>query len=190
VDPVTLAPNYGEESVEAATAYMSGFNEDAELIEPYGNYSRVVNYSADQHDATPRTVFPGISGAATNATFSPHGFADYVLDHHPGAARYIGAKLFAQMVNPEVSADVTANLAASLVQDGFALNGTMPAFAARFPCAVAALAEHAGDFANRNRRRPRESKLVSRCASRGSWRDGASDLSTTVSFWMERCVRS
>jgi uncharacterized protein (DUF1800 family) len=125
VDPVTLAPNYGEESVEAATAYMSGFNEDAELIEPYGNYSRVVNYSADQHDATPRTVFPGISGAATNATFSPHGFADYVLDHHPGAARYIGAKLFAQMVNPEVSADVTANLAASLVQDGFALNGTL-----------------------------------------------------------------
>jgi len=121
VDPITQVPNYGEDSVAAATAFFSGFYEDSRVTEPFKNYSRIVTFDPELHSTATVSVFSGIPNASTTRAFAPAEFANYVLDNHPGSARYIAEKLFAQMVRPDVPASIVGELSQALKKDGFKL---------------------------------------------------------------------
>jgi hypothetical protein len=111
-DPITGAKNYDEESIIAATGYFSGFIANVDPI-------RVIRFFNFLHDTTPRQVFKGIPGAEAAAVFNHSTFIDHTLNNHPGAPRFIAERLFAQIVNPNTSESVVAQLAQVLKSNNY-----------------------------------------------------------------------
>ena len=116
VDPLTKIPNYGEDSVAASTAFFSGFKPITD-----GNGLRRISYVPTLHDNSVKTVFAGIPGATFTGNLTPTAFIDYVLNHHPGASRYIGEKLFAQLVHPDTNENIVNELAGDLLRNHYDL---------------------------------------------------------------------
>ncbi len=121
VDPVTQFHNYYEDSVVAATAYVSGYWEDSEIDSVYGNETMRIRYDEQLHDSASLPVFAGISGVEVTRTFTPTDFVAYVLYQHPGSARYLAERLAGQILYPDLGEVLVADLAQQLKSNGFAL---------------------------------------------------------------------
>jgi len=97
LDRWTRQPNYDQETVRAATAFLSGYNVNS-LNQP--GYPLYLSYSPSRHDSRSYTAFAGtpyqLSGPQT-----PAQFANWVLDHHPAVPRFIAGKLFSMLVYPD-----------------------------------------------------------------------------------------
>jgi hypothetical protein len=121
VDPVTQLHNYYEDSIAAATAYVSGYWEDTEIDSFYGNQVMRIRYDEKLHDDAAMAVFSGISELAITRTFTPTDFISYILYNHPGSARYIAERLAGQMLYPDLGEELVADLAQQLKSTGYAL---------------------------------------------------------------------
>ncbi len=121
IDPLTHNRNYGEESIVASTAFVSGFFED-EMRDPLnGNDIMAIFYNAAEHDSGRYTVFRGIAGAETNAAFAPEDFISHILYQHPGSSRYLAERIGGQILYPGLSEAIVAPLAALLRENHFQL---------------------------------------------------------------------
>ncbi len=115
VDPLTRIKHYDEETIRGSTAFMSGYYED------WDSGFRKVLFSPDLKDQNPYWVFQGISGAEAQASFSSSSFIDHVMFNHPGSARFLAERLFAQLVYPDVSEAIVTSLATELRNSGYEL---------------------------------------------------------------------
>ncbi len=112
-DPMTGAPNYSESSIPAATAFVSGHENRT------GSPWHIV-YNPLLHDETPYRVFEETAGAyVQNGLFTPSGFVEHIAYNHPGSARFIAERIYAQLVNPVATEEVVATLAGELRNNGF-----------------------------------------------------------------------
>ena len=121
IDPLSGAVNYGEDSVVASTAFVSGFYEDSQTDPLTGQPVIKISYDADLHDPAPYSVFPGIDGAAGNISLLPDAFVDRILYSHPGSARYIAERFAGQMLYPGLPENIVADLANDLRSSSYQL---------------------------------------------------------------------
>lgn len=121
LDPVTGAKNYDERSVVAATGYFSGFESQWPVDPATGREKLAIVYNEDLHDTTVRTAFPGVPGAEITGALDWMQFPVQILYYHPGSGRYIGERLFAQLVYPHVPESIVAELADDLRQNTYEL---------------------------------------------------------------------
>lgn len=114
LDPVTGQRNYGEDSVVAATAFVSGYYENEEMDPVNRNLIMTVLYDPDQHDTQAYAVFAGIAGAEQRRSFMPEDFVSHVLYGHHGSARYLAERIAGQILYPGLPEQVVAGLASDL----------------------------------------------------------------------------
>lgn len=115
-DPVTHLSNYEENSVVAATGFLSGYYEDAVENPQINDYSLEIKYQSSLHDNTPRSVF-----SSSNLTFTPAGFINHVLDTQPGAPRFIAERFAGMMLYPGLPENIVADLANILKSNNYQL---------------------------------------------------------------------
>ncbi len=121
VDPISQAPNYGEDTIIAATAYVSGFLETLEENPVTGNDMMSIAYDSERHDSGAYTAFAGIQGAEITASMGPDEFLNHVFANHPGAPRYIAERIAGQMLYPGLSESVVQTLANTLRNNNYEL---------------------------------------------------------------------
>ncbi|MCI5064626.1 DUF1800 domain-containing protein [bacterium] len=121
IDPFTLHPNYDEETIVAATGFVSGYQEDFGSDPELGNDSLIISFFPAARDNTPRTAFAGIPGAELQGSPSAEQFIDHILYRHPGAARYIAERLAGNMLYPGISEEMGNELAALLISSRYRL---------------------------------------------------------------------
>jgi hypothetical protein len=114
-DPITGQANYGEDSVVAGTAFLSGYTQN------YDSGTREIVFYSSLKDPSPYSVFQGISGAQANQSFTAKGFVNHVLMMHPGSSRFLAERLFAQLAYPDVEETAVAYLAKQLVDQNYEL---------------------------------------------------------------------
>jgi uncharacterized protein (DUF1800 family) len=120
-DPVSRVANYDERTVKAATAFVSGYFEKAQ-VDPIGGKDVVgISYNPDLHDPAAYTIFPGIGGAEFAGNLQASSLVRHILEKHPGAARYLGDRIAGQMLYPGLSEGMVAQLSQILVQKDFNL---------------------------------------------------------------------
>lgn len=119
VDPITGAPNYGEDTIVAATSFMSGFFETSQIDPETREEVVATGFDPELHEDAAQTVFAGIAGAEATASSNADGFVDHVLYRHPGAARYLADRFAGQMLYPGLPEPVVAELARVLVTGNY-----------------------------------------------------------------------
>ena len=114
IDPINGKPNYDEESVVAATGFLSGFIGDNDPV-------RTINYFSFLHDFAERRIFKSIPGAEITANFNYDSFVNYVLAKHPGAPRFLGERLFSQIIRPDASEQIVSTLSKLILDNDYNL---------------------------------------------------------------------
>ena len=119
-DPITHLPNYDEDSVKGATAFVSGFYESEEIINSAEGAVYSVGYDSSLHDAQSYQVFPG-TAAVFSGNFMPENFVNHIMYQHPGSPRYIAERLAGKILYPGLSDNIVSELAATLKNNNFEL---------------------------------------------------------------------
>ena len=147
-DPITGIPNFNETDVKASTRALSGFitefrpstfiitelDPNHESNHPSAAPLRflstrvgaaVLNWSPTRWMEDPLspediTIFAGKPYEESSALDSA-GLTNVVLYQHPGAPRYIGAKLFARLVHPNPNEAIVSTLASDLIANQYEL---------------------------------------------------------------------
>jgi len=109
IDRWTRQANYGQETVRAATAFLSGYRMDWWTVPNYAHYFDY--YDPALHDTRSFTAFPGTS-YALSGTATPAQFANHLLSNHPGVPRFIAGKLFSMLVYPNPPEAIVTQAAA------------------------------------------------------------------------------
>ncbi|MCB0330866.1 MAG: DUF1800 family protein [Bdellovibrionales bacterium] len=121
IHPYTLLPNYGEDTIVAATGFVSGFQEDVQIDPYFQNQQIDISFFSGAKDSTSRTAFAGISGAEISGNLSARDFLDHVLYNHPGSAIYVAERIAGNMLYPGISQSMAEELARDLTTNGFDL---------------------------------------------------------------------
>ena len=121
VDPYSLLPNYGEDTVVAATGFVSGYQEDIGEEPLFGNESVLITFDEELKDNTARTAFVGIPGAEITASMTAEGFLDHVLYNHPGSVKYIAERIAGNMLYPGIPENMALSLGHTLRSNNFNL---------------------------------------------------------------------
>ncbi len=121
IDPITGGKNYDEESVVAATGFVSGYHESSQIDPESGRYVVGSAYDQDLHDQTPRTLFSHISSAQIYGAIEPRELIEHVLTKHPGSTRFLAERFGGQMLYPSLDEDMVAQLAQILLANNLEL---------------------------------------------------------------------
>jgi uncharacterized protein (DUF1800 family) len=121
IDPLSHQPNYDEESVVAATAYLSGYEEFTRRNPLDGRDMVGIRFSPALHDNSAYTIFRGIARAERQQTLSPEGVIDHILDNHVGAPRYIAERFAGNLLFPGLSERMVQELAELLIKSDYDL---------------------------------------------------------------------
>ena len=100
---------------------MSGFDGVWDTNPATGLDRFRVVYNEDLHDGTAYNIFPGVAGADRSGALDWMELPRHILSNHPGSPRFLGERLFAEMVYPNVPENVVAEVAADLKTTGFEL---------------------------------------------------------------------
>ena len=119
VDPISAKANYGEDSVSAATSFLSGYYESMGKDRDTGRDAVGITYDAALHDSQGAPIFTEIPGAARVQSFTPQAIVDHILSNHPGAPRYLAERFAGQMLYPGLPENIVALLAAKLKSDNY-----------------------------------------------------------------------
>jgi hypothetical protein len=119
VDPISAQANYGEDSVSAATSFLSGYYESVGRDRDTGLEAVGITYDAALHDSQSLAIFPEILGATRRQSFTPQTIVDHIFSNHPGAPRYLAERFAGQMLYPGLPEEVVAPLAARLKSDNY-----------------------------------------------------------------------
>lgn len=122
VDPVTGEPNYGEDSIVAATGFVSGYYEDI-TSDPYNSGSTVmdIQFNSSLRDGSARTVFADIPGAEITDSLSAQEFISHILYKHPGSSRYLAERFSGMLLYPGLEEDMVQDLAHTLREEKYEL---------------------------------------------------------------------
>jgi len=113
-------PMFTEDDVVAATAYMSGFKSYQVNDQEDEEHGKVVlTFDSDLHDFNTYSIFQGQPWEASNVNFMPEEFIDYLVYNNENAARFIGEKLYAQLVSPNTSEEIVEAMAALMIKHSF-----------------------------------------------------------------------
>jgi hypothetical protein len=121
IDPVTGEKNYDEESIVAATAFVSGYFELEQTDTVTGRDVIDIDYRQDFHDSSQMTLFRGIPGAEITGMLTPQDLVHHVLYNHSGSARYLAERLGGRVLYPGLSEAMVSELANNLRGNGFDL---------------------------------------------------------------------
>ncbi len=121
IDPITGRKNYDEESVVAATGFVSGYRESSQVDPESGKDVVGSVFDPELHDNTPRTLFRGNSSAEVFGALGASELIDHVLKRHPGSSRYIAERLGGQMLYPALDEAMVSQLAQVLRSHNFEL---------------------------------------------------------------------
>jgi hypothetical protein len=162
IDPITGQKNYDEESVVAATGFVSGYLERSQVDPDSGKDVVGSAFDPELHDNTPRTLFRDIPSAEVFGALGASELIDHVLTTHPGSSRYIAERLGGQMLYPSLDEAMVSQLAQVLRSQNFELrpfvrtiitSQAMFSEASRNTC-VSSPIERTVDLARRIIRRP------------------------------------
>lgn len=121
IDPITGRKNYDEESVVAATGFVSGYRESSQVDPESGKDVVGSIFDPELYDDTPRTLFRGNSSAEVFGALGASELIDHVLTKHPGSSRYIAERLGGQMLYPSLDESMVSQLAQVLRSRKFEL---------------------------------------------------------------------
>jgi len=110
---------FNEDDVVAATAFVGGY------FTSTVNGQVFLGFSHGLHDSQPYSIFQGQPWAATNVSFTPEDFIDYLVYNNENVARYIAEKLYAQFISPDSSEEVIQYLADKLIEHDFEIKPVM-----------------------------------------------------------------
>ena len=126
--------NYGEESVIASTAFVSGFNEISpwgvpldqrpQWVMPYDDLPRTqdvidTEYTPSSHDNNPYNIFPNIPGANANTNLTHKGHVANILFNHPSAGTYIADRFAGTILYPGLPGTMVNHLSQTLVNNDY-----------------------------------------------------------------------
>ena len=121
IDPISHLPNYDEESIVAATAFLSGYEEVVRRNPIDGREMVGIRFSQSLHDTSAYPIFRGITKAELQQTLSPEGIIDHILNNHPGAPRYLAERFAGNLLYPGLPEGMVQELAQVLVTNDYEL---------------------------------------------------------------------
>lgn len=149
IDPITGQPTYTEEDVKAMAASARGLGTKSrgaipiEVIDPDTKETILLTYNPvdavfypERWSWTPEspasfTMFRGTPHEKT-APFKMDSFTEggdtitpYILYNHPAAARFVAARLYTSLVNPQPTEKIVAALAQELIANRYELKPTL-----------------------------------------------------------------